>query len=139
LRRPIRSVARLRSIAVLREEISRVSRREVRKMTDGTRKASAQQRHHIVALKHQVAQLERLVAQLSRKSVATQKATSEGLPVSLTSWATAAPLIFDRRDGADHDLAAAVEDGPDMSQRRGSRVGRGRTRRYAAWRTGAGI
>jgi DNA-binding XRE family transcriptional regulator len=52
---------------VLREEISRLSRRESRRQVDTTKKATAQHRRDIAALKRQVAQLQRRVAQLSHK------------------------------------------------------------------------
>jgi DNA-binding XRE family transcriptional regulator len=52
---------------VLRDEISRLSRRESRRQVDTTKKATAQHRRDIAALKRQVAQLQRRVAQLSHK------------------------------------------------------------------------
>jgi DNA-binding transcriptional regulator YiaG len=52
---------------VLREEVSRLSRKEARSQVDPTRKATAQHRRQIAELKRQVAQLERQVALLSRK------------------------------------------------------------------------
>src|SRR5690348_6701495 len=52
---------------VLREEISRLSRRESRSQIDPTRKTTAQHRRQIAKLKRQVAQLERRVGLLSRK------------------------------------------------------------------------
>jgi len=52
---------------VLREEIARLSRREIRSQVDATRKATAQHRRDIAALKRQVAQLQRQVTGLSRK------------------------------------------------------------------------
>ena len=52
---------------VLREEISRLSRKEARSQVDATKKATAQHRKHIATLRRQVAQLERQVALLARK------------------------------------------------------------------------
>lgn len=52
---------------VLREEITRLSRRESRSQVDPTKKATASHRHDIATLKRQVAQLERQMALLSRK------------------------------------------------------------------------
>ena len=52
---------------VLREEISRLSRRESRSQVDPTKKTTAQHRRAIAALKRQVAVLERQVKLLSRK------------------------------------------------------------------------
>lgn len=53
--------------SVLREEITRLSRREVRKQTEHTKKISAQHRHHIAALNRKVIELQRKVAQLTRQ------------------------------------------------------------------------
>ena len=53
---------------VLREEISRLSRKEARGQIEATKKATTQHRRHIAALKRQVAQLERQVASLARKA-----------------------------------------------------------------------
>ncbi len=52
---------------VLREEISRLSRKESRGQIDQTKKATAQHRKDIALLKRQVVQLERQVKLLSRK------------------------------------------------------------------------
>jgi DNA-binding transcriptional regulator YiaG len=52
---------------VLRDEISRLARRECRSQIDSTKKAAAQHRRDISVLKRQVAHLERQVALLSRK------------------------------------------------------------------------
>ena len=62
--------------AVLREEISRLSRKEIRGQIDATRKATTQHRHHLATLKRQVAQLERQVALLARKVSDTRQAVS---------------------------------------------------------------
>ena len=61
---------------VLREEISRLSRKEVRSQIDATRKATSQHRRHIAALKRQVAQLERQVVLLARKVLDAPTASS---------------------------------------------------------------
>ncbi len=55
---------------VLRQEITRLSRRETRSEIDTMRKATAQHRHDLAALKRQIAALERQVALLSRKVLA---------------------------------------------------------------------
>src|SRR5258706_184260 len=52
---------------VLKEEIVRLSRKEVRSQIDPTKKTTTQLRHDVAALKRQVAQLERQIAMLSRK------------------------------------------------------------------------
>ena len=62
--------------AVIREEITRLSRRESRTQVDSTKKASAQHRHDIAVLKRQYAQLERRVALLSRKVLSAAPATA---------------------------------------------------------------
>ena len=53
--------------ALLREEISRLSRREVRSQVGTTKKTTAQHRRHIAELKRQVAKLERQVSLLAGK------------------------------------------------------------------------
>lgn len=70
----------------LRDEVTRLSRREVRSQVDPARKAVAQHRRDIAALKRQVAALERLVAQLTRK-------VSGARPEAATD-ATGAPRRF---------------------------------------------
>jgi DNA-binding XRE family transcriptional regulator len=55
---------------VLREEITRLSRKETRGQIDPTRKATTQHRKDIAALKRQVADLERQVKLLARRSSA---------------------------------------------------------------------
>jgi DNA-binding transcriptional regulator YiaG len=55
-----------------RAEISRISRREVRKETETTKKSATQHRHAIASLKGRVAQLERKMAALGRTVARTQ-------------------------------------------------------------------
>ena len=63
----------------LREEIGRLSRREIRKATESTKRATNQHRRSIAALKSQVPQLERQVAALVRDIARLQPAaTAEG-------------------------------------------------------------
>jgi DNA-binding XRE family transcriptional regulator len=50
--------------AVLRDEITRLTRKELRSQTDGLKKASAQHRRDIATLKRQVVKLERQVSLL---------------------------------------------------------------------------
>lgn len=66
--------------AVLKQEIARLSRREIRGEVEATRKASAQYRRHIAALRRQVATLERQVALLSRRVANGSGATSASEP-----------------------------------------------------------
>lgn len=61
---------------MLREEISRLSRKEIRNHIASTKNATAQHRRHIAALKRQVARLEREFALLSRKALDTSKTGS---------------------------------------------------------------
>src|SRR5664279_5153278 len=61
---------------VLREEISRLSRKESRNQIESTRKATVQHRRDIAVLKRQVAQLERQVTLLSRKVLGARPAVS---------------------------------------------------------------
>jgi DNA-binding transcriptional regulator YiaG len=54
--------------SVMREEIVRLSRKENRSQNVATKKAAAQHRRDIAALKRQVASLQRTVAQLLRRA-----------------------------------------------------------------------
>ena len=65
---------------VLREEITRLSRKESRGQIDPTRKATAQHRRDIAELKRHVAQLERKVNLLARKTLNKPPAASAGSP-----------------------------------------------------------
>lgn len=62
--------------SMLKQEIARLSRREVRSITDSTRKAAAQHRRHIAALRRQVATLERQVAVLQRQRLGATTASA---------------------------------------------------------------
>jgi DNA-binding XRE family transcriptional regulator len=53
--------------AVLKQEIARLSRREIRGQVEATKKASAQYRRHIATLRRQIATLERQMALLQRR------------------------------------------------------------------------
>jgi DNA-binding XRE family transcriptional regulator len=63
---------------VMREEITRLSRRASRKDLDAIKKASAQHRRHIAVLKREVAQLARQFVVLSRKLPAAPAVTANG-------------------------------------------------------------
>ena len=67
--------------SVLREEITRLSRKESRGQIDPTKKATAQHRRDIALLKRQVAQLERQVELLSRKN----RNTASAMPIAESS------------------------------------------------------
>ena len=62
--------------SVLREEITRLSRREIRKQMQSTKKATTQHRRHIAALNKKVAQFERQFALLTRQAVRQQQASA---------------------------------------------------------------
>jgi DNA-binding transcriptional regulator YiaG len=65
---------------VLKDEINRLSRRESRRLIDPTKKAAAQHRRDIAALKQQVARLERQVALLTRKAGGAAAAAAAAAP-----------------------------------------------------------
>jgi DNA-binding transcriptional regulator YiaG len=74
--------------AVLKDEIARLARKEIRRETETLKKASAQHRRDIAALKRQVGTLEQTVALLEGKvlndiPVATEK--DEGAQVRFTA------------------------------------------------------
>ncbi|MCC2675765.1 MAG: transcriptional regulator, family-like protein [Ramlibacter sp.] len=54
--------------AVLKTEIARIARKEVRSQTDEIRKSSAQYRSHIAALRKRIDELERQVKRASKSS-----------------------------------------------------------------------
>jgi DNA-binding transcriptional regulator YiaG len=60
---------------VLKTEIARLARRELRSQVEPLKKQSAAQRRHIAALKRQVATLERLVSGLKKNNARTQRAS----------------------------------------------------------------
>ena len=64
----------------LKNEVSRLARKELRNQTDGMKKASSQHRSDIAALKRQVAELERQVAMLAKQApkAATESPVAEG-------------------------------------------------------------
>ncbi|CAG0952153.1 hypothetical protein BURK1_00255 [Burkholderiales bacterium] len=64
--------------ALLKQEIMRLSRREVRAQGQAARKATAQHRRHIAALRRQVANLERQVTLLQRRVPGAAPAASAG-------------------------------------------------------------
>lgn len=53
---------------VLREEISRLARKEIKIQTEALRKASAEQRKKIAEMRHQIAELQRRVAFLEKQA-----------------------------------------------------------------------
>lgn len=66
--------------SLLKEEFTRVARREVRKETLVTKRVTAQHRHVIAALRKKVIILERQLAFLSRAALGTTPAKAAGTP-----------------------------------------------------------
>lgn len=64
--------------ALLKDEISRLSRKEIRRQMLPVRKASAAHRRHIAALKREIARLEKSVATLGRRGAAAPAAQPSG-------------------------------------------------------------
>ena len=62
--------------ALLKQEIARLSRREIRGQVQATKKASSQYRRHIATLKRQVTTLERQMALLQRRVLVVRKCNS---------------------------------------------------------------
>ena len=54
--------------SIMKEEIVRLARKELRRETEGLKKASAQYRSEIAALKRRVASLEKQLGQVARKA-----------------------------------------------------------------------
>lgn len=63
--------------SLLKEEITRLARKEARKLTEPVRKASASYRHDIAVLKRQLTLLQRQVVTLSRTDRKTGAPTEE--------------------------------------------------------------
>jgi DNA-binding XRE family transcriptional regulator len=68
--------------AAIREEITRLSRRETRSQLGLTRKATVQHRHDIASLKRKIAQLERQIALVSRKLPGALTPSTNGAPAT---------------------------------------------------------
>jgi len=67
--------------AMLKEEITRLSRKEARKQVEPVRKAAASHRGDIAALKRQVALLQRQLKSLGRVSPKTEAPNKEAAPI----------------------------------------------------------
>jgi len=68
--------------SVLKEEILRLARKEVRNETEGLKKASAQYRSDIAALKRQTAALEKQLARFEKKTSNGAAPKAEGEPTT---------------------------------------------------------
>jgi phage-related minor tail protein len=66
---------------VLKEEIARVARKEVRSETENLKKASAQYRSEIAALKRRVTALEKLVSSLEKTKASSPKIPKQSSPL----------------------------------------------------------
>ncbi|MEI7748880.1 MAG: helix-turn-helix domain-containing protein [Chlorobiaceae bacterium] len=66
--------------SILKNEILRLARKEVRQAVEGLKKASAQYRSDIAALKRQVAALEKQTGHTEKKAVKGSGPASEGEP-----------------------------------------------------------
>src|SRR4249919_1199199 len=66
--------------AMLKEEITRLSRKEVRKLVEPVRKAAASHRSDIAALKRQVALLQRQLKSLGRVGAKTETPSTGAAP-----------------------------------------------------------
>jgi len=63
---------------LLKQEITRLSRREIRSQVQATKKASSQYRRHIAALKRDVAVLQRQMAVLQRRVLGSSPRAANG-------------------------------------------------------------
>lgn len=96
---------------ILKEEITRLARREVRSQVDTTKKATTTHRHEIAALKRQVANLERQITLLLRKSASVRPEVSPE--------ATAKPMRFSakRLQSQRSRLGLAIQNFSNLAQR----------------------
>lgn len=69
--------------ALLKSEISRIARKEVRAETQAFKKASAQYRADIAALKRRIASLESALKKLGKTGLVSRKAAEASTPQSL--------------------------------------------------------
>jgi DNA-binding transcriptional regulator YiaG len=72
--------------AMIKEEITRLSRKEAKKLVEPVRKAAAGYRHEIAALKRQVAAMQREIATLGRVSKKTVEAAVPGAETKPTRF-----------------------------------------------------
>jgi DNA-binding transcriptional regulator YiaG len=63
--------------SLLKEEISRLCRKEIRNQVEPLRKASTAYRHEIAALKRQMSAVERTMARLARQNASTNTVVAE--------------------------------------------------------------
>lgn len=77
--------------SILKDEIARIARKEIRAETERLKKASTQYRSEIAALKRQVVDLQREVTRLSNANGAAKAAATaeDGIDVSKLRWSPA--------------------------------------------------
>lgn len=63
--------------ALLKDEIARIARKEVRAQTEDVRKASTQYRSHIASLRRRIDELERELKRVRKGAARTEPATAE--------------------------------------------------------------
>jgi DNA-binding transcriptional regulator YiaG len=82
--------------SVLKEEVLRLARKEVRNETEGLKKASALYRSEIAALKRRLAVIEKQLSHLEKKAVDKGEAKAEGEPATRTRF-SAKGLVTQRQ------------------------------------------
>ena len=110
--------------AVLKEEITRLSRKEIRKQVEPVRKASSGYRREIAALKRELAQLKRQVAAVGRVTKRPVEAPTESTPMRFV--AKGLPSLRERLglSQADFGKLAGVSGQSVYNWERGSSVPR---------------
>ncbi len=83
---------------VLRDEVARLSRREVRSQVDPARKAVTRQRRELATLKRQVGALARQVAQLARAMAAMKSGTAAATATTATPRRVSAKGLHSQRN-----------------------------------------
>ncbi len=83
--------------SVLKEEISRVARKEIRRETSSLKKSSTTHRSEIVALKRRVLELERLLRKLGRAGESAKPAAANEDSVSPGTRFSAKSMAAQRR------------------------------------------
>ena len=91
--------------SVLREEISRISRKEIKRETSALKKSSTTHRLEIAALKRRVQELERQLRQVSRGGERSVPAAANEESVSPGTRFSAKSMASQRRRGNDEDVA----------------------------------
>lgn len=96
--------------SALRDEISRVARKEVRAHTEGIKKASGQRRHDVAELKRRVSELERTLGRLVRlaNEAGDAKATSKQ-PASSRITSAGVLALRKRLDLSQKELGALAD------------------------------